>query len=278
MSEYVPVSNLLVKMLENLDKVYKNKAQDGKIIWNEIAFCKDDLVVFGTDYDFCGTDLILSLLKNLSIENKIPAGYIAVNGIDEQSFGQKLLALQAQIGLKKIKTGNAKIEDIKKIQSSSEEIFNSPIFINCKPNASFEEIKLSVQKMTEEQHVQMVIVDGLEFIKDILDEKNPSYWLRLEELMSDFKELAKELDITVVLFTKVRNCYIENKPDLDDFKEDATIPYFADVVATVYKRYHYEDTDFSSDIEKDGNVGISIIKNNRGNTGDFSLILRASWF
>lgn len=279
MDEYVSISNLLVKMIENLEKVFKSQSQDEKIVWNEqIAFCKGDLVVFGTDYDICGTDLILSLLKNLSIEKKIPTGYIAVNGIDEQSFGQKLLALQARIGLKKIKTGSAKKEDIEKISSSAEELFSSPIFIKCRPNAGFEEIKSIVQKMTEEQHVQMVIVDGLEFMKDILDTKNPNYLMCLEDLMSGFKKLAKELDITVILYTKIRNDYIEYKPELDDFKEDATIPYFADVVTTVYKRYHYEDNDFSSDIEKDGNVGISIVKNNRGNIGEFPLILRASWF
>ena len=70
---------------------------------------------------------IISETESLQNWNNLP--YISSGSMDYESIGQKLLSFSARVSSKKIKSAEIRPDDLKKIEKSAGDLFESPLLI-----------------------------------------------------------------------------------------------------------------------------------------------------
>ncbi len=234
---FVSIKSEMIRTIEQFDSTIKNGETGVTVAGkDELVFHKGDVAVVGTCFDIDGTDFALSLLKNLSGQ-KVSTGYIAAGSTDYEIIGQKLISFSAGISSEKIKSAKLKSEDFKKIQATAGELFEAPVMIKCSPNCSIERIEFFVEKMMEELPLDVVIIDGFEYINElaVIDEEDAeNYHVYLEEVMESFSELANKNNIAVILITEASSECTSERPSLKCFRKKMAIPNGADMVLLLH--------------------------------------------
>lgn len=256
---YVSIKSEIIMTIKQLDFFYRNRKS------KVLDFYKGELVIVGTYCGIDGTDFALSLLKKLG-KQKTSAAYISTGSVDYESIGQKLLSFSASVSNKKIKSAEIRSDDLKKIEKSAGELFESPLLIKCSPNCSLEKLEFFIEKMIKENPLELVIIDSLEYIRELaFADKNQleEYQSSLQELMQGLSNLAKMNNIVLLVITEV-SVLSENgieDPSLKDFSRAMAIPNEADMVLLLYRKEDNTDED-STDVIED--LCLTIAKNKRG--------------
>ena len=235
------VKDIIFKAIEEVDNLYKNKDYQNLntiktgISWLE--FEKDDLIVLGARPSIGKTSFILSLISKLLLEEKITVGLIDPGVVDYTYMGIKLLSMNSEVPLGKIRCGQLNTEDVKKLQDAGEQFFNSDFYFLNEPNACFNDLKNTILWLSEEKHIQILFVDGFEYIKEAAEADEETCRTRLMYLLNGFKYLAKTLHIPIVITVNLPASKKNEEPSLKDFKKTMIIPEEADKVLFLYKEY-----------------------------------------
>ena len=143
------------------------------------------------------------------------------------------MGFSSEIPLQKIKSANLKVEELKKLSEKSGELWETPIFINDSPNAFFAEVELAARLMVEQQKVEIIFVDSYEYLREVVDSDKDEYSSVHKELLEEYKQLAKKLNIPIIMLMNLPNS--DDEPSLSDFKENMIIPRTADVVYLLHR-------------------------------------------
>ena len=227
------VKDIIFKAIEEVDDLYKNK--DGRnqdtiktgISWLE--FEKDDLIVLGARPYIGKTSFLLSLISKMIQEEKLSVGLINPGIADNTEMGIRLLALNSEVPLAKIRSGMLKPEDVKKIQDAGSELFDSKFYIYNEPNVCFNDLKNTVLWLSKEKHIQILFIDGFEYIKEAEEADDKTCSTRLMYLLCELKHLAEDLHIPIVITVDLPAAKNE-EPSIRDFKKTMIIPDRADKV------------------------------------------------
>ena len=182
----------------------------------------------------------------------------------EEEVGQRLISMCSGIDLWGIKNGLIKKDEIEQIHQSTSKLSDMPIYLFNEPNCNFEEIEASIKNMVEAHHVRLIIVEGFEFIKELVDSEKADYRTILECMLGNFKFVANELHIPIMLIMNLPASEDENKPTLLDFKNHLVIPWVVDKVLFIHRNRSLEST---SEVD----ARLIIAKDGSGCTGEMNL-------
>ena len=110
----------------------------------------------------------------------------------------------------------------------------------------------------------MIIVEGFEFIKELVDSDKKDYRMVLECLLDNFKFITSEYHVPIMLIMNLPTSEDENKPTLLDFKNHLVIPWVADKVLFIHRNCSLETTN-------EVDAKLIIAKNGSGCTGEMKL-------
>ncbi len=207
------------------------------------------------------TAFALNIARNIAKNNKSVVIFSA-----EQSKNELLLRLIAQnssLTMEEVFSGQ-EIE----LNSSIENIYNLPIYIDDSPNLTSLSIKSAVANLLKRKiNVSIVIIDYLQLLKT-----NTKYQSRYEEVSAisrEIKNISRELDIPFLVLAQL-NRKLEDRedkrPKLSDLRDSGNIEQDADKVLFLYRDEVYnENTDFPHLAE------ILVKKNRNGKLGSIQL-------
>ena len=138
--------------------------------------------------------------------------------------------MNSEVPLGKIRCGQLITEDIEKLQDAGEQFFNSDFYFLNEPNACFNDLKNTILWLAEEKHIQILFVDGFEYIKEAVEADEETCRTRQMHLLNGFKYLAKTLHIPIVITVDLPDANKNEEPSLKDFKKTMIIPEEADKV------------------------------------------------
>lgn len=124
---------------------------------------------------------------------------------------------------------------------------------------TIEDIENICRKSKIEKNIGLIIIDYLQLIKSTNGQLN-----RDENIIRKIKELAKELNIPIIILSQLSKSLEERKnrrPTLSDFKVSSSIVNHADTIIFVYKDDYY-----NKDSEKKNIVEVIINKNGKTET------------
>ena len=123
----------------------------------------------------------------------------------------------------------------------------------------------------ESKDLSLIVVDYLQLMQVSGNKDNRV--AEISEISRSLKALAKELDVPVIALSQL-NRAVEQRPNkrpiLADLRDSGAIEQDADVIAMLFRKEYYDDTD----IESKGKAEVNIAKQRNGPTKAVYLAFR----
>ncbi len=182
------------------------------------------------------TALMLSFANNLAIKNNHS---VAIFSSERSStkITNRLIESETGMSLDRLIKGNFRPSEKDHMYSLVSQIAKANIFMDDTQNLSVEELFLKARQLKISNNIELIIVDYLELLSTMQgDAENRQE--ELNKIVHTLKNIAKELNIPVLLFSQIPGHYPSNvvqKPSLKD------IPVFLSELSDVVLFLHRTD-------------------------------------
>ena len=170
----------------------------------------------------------------------IAAGFFELE-MSRASIQRRLISRATGIGLNFLRDGTVGAAEWEGILAAQESIKKSPIILDDTGGLSMAGIRIRARRMIRKHKIGLLLIDHLQLIRP--DDRYAGH--RTQEVTSitrEMKELAKELDIPVVVLSQLSR-QVESRdppvPRLSDLRESGSIEQDADIVMFVYRQEYY---------------------------------------
>lgn len=224
-----------------------------------------DLVIVGARPAMGKTALMLNMALSALLAGNSVGVFSGEQGVSQ--IGQRLLAIQGRVPIMRLRNGNMHEEDLQRLNIAFSNLKDRGLMIFDKPSPTLADVVRKARHWHYTHGVKAIYLDYLQRIKTT--SKAPRHEA-IGEIAAGFKELARELDIPLVVLAQV-NREVEKRnnkrPLMGDLKDSGTIEQEADQIFMLYR-----DEVYHEDTQDKGIAEISIEKNRHGKTGRIDLI------
>ncbi|MCK5609398.1 helicase DnaB [Candidatus Pacearchaeota archaeon] len=205
-----------------------------------------------------------AVMLNMLTESKCSAGVFSAE-MGRIQIGERLLSITSGVEAQKIRMGTINERDCGEMANGSLKLIDSNIRINDKPAPTLDEIINQARKWKFEHDIKIIFFDYLQRIK--FKGSDPRHE-KVGEGARMFKELARELDIPVVVLAQVNRNADGRRPGMADLAQSGEVECEADQIIFLYR-----DEVYNRDTNNKGIIEFLISKNRHGAIGD----VKAAW-
>ena len=215
------------------------------------------------------TSFAMNLAQNVAKKNKLPVCYFSLEQSREQ-MSYRFLSMELGIESGRLRTGRLHQDEWGLLGREMKDLDEMPIFICDKGSIKVKEIFSKSRKIKEKKglgKLGLIIVDYIQMMDGPNKESRDK---ELSKIVLDLKEMAKALDVPVVLMSQLsrdiekrENC----RPMLCDLRETQGLEAHADVVIMLYRdEYYHPET------EERGIAELIVTKHRHGPVGTVKLL------
>jgi len=232
------------------------------------GFQPSELVILAARPSMGKTALGLNISHHVGLKTDKAVGFFSME-MSEAQIVIRLLCAEAQIDIKKTRTGYLSERDFEKLKLAGEALSRAQIFIDESAALTIMEMKAKCRRLKMEQRLDIVFVDYIQLMRTGGRFENRNQ--EMSFISRSLKELAKELRIPVVGISQLSRApekgRREPKPMLSDLRESGAIEQDADVVIFIYRPefYHPDDETLR------GVAEVSVAKQRNGPIGNLQL-------
>jgi replicative DNA helicase len=214
---------------------------------------------------------------NTLLGANVPTGLVT----GEQGRGQigmRLMAIDGSVSLHNMRRGKLDDPEWARIASASTALSGRPIWMFDRPAPSIQDIQRLARRWKYENNIRLLLVD---YIQKITGGEGRDMRLQVGDVVTQLKNIARELDIAVVALAQV-NREVEKRPmgedgmgrvpHMGDIAESGHIEREADQIYTLYRPYEYE-----AEERFKGLAFANVCKNRHGPTGIINLAWRGEF-
>jgi replicative DNA helicase len=245
-NEVKPVSDFLFPAITEIEIAYKNGGKVTGVLsgypdLDDITsgFQGGDVIVLAARTSIGKTALALNMAENIAL-----SGSEVVFFSCEMSGSQIVKRMMSSIGHinhKSLINGNLGTRDVfDDMQNANTKIMDSKLFIDDTPNIAFQELRAK-SRIMRRKGAKIVFVDYLTLIK-YGDAKTPRFE-RVGELVKEFKSLARDLDLPVVILSQLNRQAEGAKPSLAELRQSGEIEEHSDVILLLHRARGEQATD-----------------------------------
>lgn len=232
------------------------------------GFHSSEFIVIAARPSMGKTALCLNISQYAGLKTDYSVGFFSLEMAKEQVM-IRLLCAEAQLDLKKVRTGFIGERDFEKLKLSAEALSRSKIFIDESSALTVMEMKAKARRLKMEQNLDLVFIDYIQLMHPGGRFENRNQ--EMSYISRSLKELAKEIKIPVVGISQLSRAPEKGRrepiPQLSDLRESGAIEQDADVVIFIYRPEFYRPDDESIR----GIADINVAKQRNGPTGKISL-------
>ena len=205
--------------------------------------------------------LMLSVAKNL-IQAGVRVGIISLESSADE-FLTRLLASTSKIGSQQLASGVLPASAFKDLTDAVGDLYEQKLFIADDSNATLSRVRGRIREMVRRFGAQIVFLDYLQLISE--ERSARQYREHVAECSKALKDLARELDIPIVVLAQLRRDADGRRPTLADFAESGQIERDADVAVLIHHFGEGAQAESALLVEKnrDGRTGSIKVKFNR---------------
>jgi replicative DNA helicase len=183
---------------------------------------------------------------------------------------QRILAAEAQVDLKKVRTGDLSQADWSKIGRALHNL-DCPLYLDDNAQVSVMEIRAKARRMRSRHGaLALIVIDYLQLMTGRTAAENRQ--LEVSEISRNLKILARELEVPIVALSQLsRNLETrsDKRPMLADLRESGALEQDADVVMFIYR-----DEVYNEDSPERGAAEVLVAKHRNGPIGIRRLVYR----
>lgn len=228
-----------------------------------------DMIVLAARPSIGKTSLLLNIMDNVVVEQRLPAGIISMEMTGRQLV-LRMLCSRAHVNSRNIRDGFMTERDYPKIVNAQGAIGGSPLFIDDAAGLSILQIRARARRWVQQHDIKVLGVDYLQLANAGGRVDNRQQEVAI--ISTGIKTLAKELNIPVLILCQLNRDIEREKaraPRLSDLRESGSIEQDADVVIMLHKLRREGDQP-----EADAEcvpINALIAKNRNGPVGEVSL-------
>ena len=240
-----------------------------------------DLIIIAARPAMGKTAFVLSMAKNMAVNNKVPVALFSLEMSNVQLVN-RLIVNVCEISGEKIKSGQLAPYEWGQLDYKIKELYDAPLYVDDTPSLSVFELRTKARRLVREHDVKVIIIDYLQ----LMNASGMSYGSRQEEVSTisrSLKGLAKELNIPIIALSQL-NRGVENRegidgkrPQLSDLRESGAIEQDADMVCFIHRPEYYKIYQDEKGNDLHGMAEIIIAKHRNGAVGDVLLRFRAEF-
>ena len=234
-----------------------------------------DLIIIAARPAMGKTAFVLSMAKNMAVNNKVPVALFSLEMSNVQLVN-RLIVNVCEIPGEKIKSGQLAPYEWGQLDYKIKELYDAPLYVDDTPSLSVFELRTKARRLVREHDVKIIIIDYLQ----LMNASGMSFGSRQEEVSTisrSLKGLAKELNIPIIALSQL-NRGVESRegidgkrPQLSDLRESGAIEQDADMVCFIHRPEYYKiyQDDRGNDLR--GMAEIVIAKHRNGAVGEVLL-------
>ena len=273
--DYVPIKDVVLKALEQIEKASKNKGSVTGIPtgfidldYKTAGFQPSDLILVAARPSMGKTAFVLNIAQHVAFKANKTVAIFSLEMSKEQLVN-RLFSLESQVDSQSIRTGNLKDADWEKLIESAGIIGKSKLIIDDTPGISISEMRSKCRKYKLEHDLEIIIIDYLQLMSGRVGGRSESRQQEISDISRSLKGLARELNVPVIALSQLSRA-VEQRPDhrpmLSDLRESGAIEQDADVVMFIYRDDYY-----NKDTEHPNQAEIIIAKQRNGAIGTINL-------
>ena len=272
--DIVSLKEVVTNEFERLEQLLQNKGvttgiSSGFKHFDEMTsgFHPSDLVILAARPSMGKTAFALNLALNAAM--KAEKGVLVFSlEMSSSQLLQRLLAIEAGIGLQKIRNGFLSEDDWGKLGIASGKLANAEINIADVPNVNVLEIRSIARRLKAAGKLDMILIDYLQLIKGTSG-KSDNRQQEISDISRSLKGIARELDIPIIALSQLSRApeqRADRRPMLSDLRVSGAIEQDADMVVFLYRDDYYND-----ESEQKGITEVIIGKQRNGPVGTVNL-------
>ena len=272
--DIVSLKEVVTNEFERLEQLLQNKGvttgiSSGFKHFDEMTsgFHPSDLVILAARPSMGKTAFALNLALNAAMKAEKGVLVFSLEMSGSQLL-QRLLAIEAGIGLQKIRNGFLGEDDWGKLGIASGKLANAEINIADVPNVNVLEIRSIARRLKAAGKLDMILIDYLQLIKGTSG-KSDNRQQEISDISRSLKGIARELDIPIIALSQLSRApeqRADRRPMLSDLRESGAIEQDADMVVFLYRDDYYND-----ESEQKGITEVIIGKQRNGPVGTVNL-------
>ena len=245
-----------------------------------------DLVIIAARPAMGKTAFVLSMARNMAVDNKTPIAMFSLEMSNVQLVN-RLLVNVCEIPGEKIKSGQLQPHEWSQLGLRMRSLYGAPFYVDDTPSLSVFELRTKARRLVRDYGVKMIIIDYLQ----LMNASGMSYNSRQEEVSTisrSLKGLAKELNIPIIALSQLNRSVEQRtsanpdspdskRPQLSDLRESGAIEQDADMVCFIHRPEYYKiyKDQYGNDLK--GVAEIIIAKHRNGAVGDVRLRFRGEF-
>ena len=270
------ISDLMADGYKQLEKRYAEKkaitgTPTGYSDLDEITsgLQPSDLLIIAGRPSMGKTAFAMNLARNAALESEDARG-VAIFSLEmsSQQIALRMLASEARVNMKSLRTGHFSADDWRKLANASGALAEAPIFVDDTPAISVLELRSKCRRLKKEAGgLDLIVIDYLQLMSGRSDAERREQ--EISEITRSLKGLAKELDVPVVALSQLNRSLesrADKRPMMSDLRESGAIEQDADVIMFIYR-----DEVYNKKPENEGIAEVIIAKQRNGPTGTVNL-------
>ncbi len=226
---------------------------------------RGDLVVIAGRPSMGKTAFAMNLAANVALRagEGLVAAVFSLE-MSAQQIAQRLLASEARVDMKLMRTGRFSRDDWDKLALAVSALGEARIFVDDAPDAGVLDVRAKCRRLKHEQgRLDLVVIDYLQLMRGRADAERREQ--EISEITRGLKALAKELDVPVVALSQLNRSVeqrADKRPIMADLRESGAIEQDADVIMFLYREEVYHPKP-----ENENLAEVIVAKQRNGPTG-----------
>jgi replicative DNA helicase len=224
------------------------------------GFKKQNQIIIAANTSMGKTGLSLCIARNAARAG-LTVGYVS-SEMSGDELGVRLLSIESRIDSRLIDSGDLKREEWGLIADANRRIAEYSLHIDESAGLTVAQFRAKLRKLMATTGADLCIMDYLGLMKSATKESRNQ---AIGEISRDTKQLAKELDMPLILLSQLNR---ENqrrsdpRPQLSDLRDSGDIEQNADMVIFIHRDAYYSETPQNANIAE-----LIVAKNRNGATG-----------
>ena len=258
------INNALEKICTKLEKQHNSNEKEWGTStgYTDIDYIteglhKGDLILIASTISMGNTELALNILTNVAKLN-IPVAIFSLEMTKEQ-YISKMLCVETEVSECKLKFADFNNDEWLKI-----ELLEKQIYIDDTLLITINEVREKATKLKQEKDIGLILIDSFELIQESFNRNEK----QIAELSNTLKQLAEELNVPIIVTSKLSNKLQDHRPTLKDLKETRSLGQVADVIMFVHRE------DFYTEGKKNNIAEVIVTKNKYGRCTTIELLAK----
>lgn len=211
---------------------------------------KSDLIIIAGESSQGKTSLALSMVKNAVLYFKARVAIYSLE-MSKSQLVARLIAQESGISSKRILNYRLSPVEQSMVKTQTMRMENLPVYFDESSCSSIDQICTSLRKLKLKYDINLGVVDYLQLVSSGL--KNKSDESQIAEIARRLKNVAKELDISIIALSQLSRLTSEDKtkhrPSKNRLRGSGQIEEAADIVMMVWRPETYGLNSFEAPFE-----------------------------